>query len=298
METDEPIYISLEDVLRSKLGDKSRLVPGFVVNKLKSFICQDRMNMLLKHCFPAEGADFCRKVLGHLNISLKLVGAQKLPACGRVIFVCNHPLGGLDGMALIAMLSTIYPDSAVRFVVNDLLMAVRPLAKVFIPVNKHGAQSRSTLSALDEVLAGDDPVIIFPAGLVSRRNKKGKIEDLEWKKMFIAKAQTFKRDIIPLYFNGHNTDFFYKFARIREKSGLKFNIEMLRLPAEVFRSENSTFTIVCGDALPWQTLGKAGSALAAQIKSKVYALADRCAEDGEMINFSKETPYIDEPKDN
>lgn len=298
METDKPIYISLEEVLRDKLGRKSRLVPGFVVNKLKSFICQDRMNALLKECFPSEGADFCHKVLGSLNIAVKLVGKTKFPHEGRAIFVCNHPLGGLDGMVLIALLSSIYPGTTVRFVVNDLLMAIRPLAKVFIPVNKHGGQNKSTISALDEVLAGDAPVIIFPAGLVSRRNRKGKIEDLEWKKMFIAKARAFRRDIIPMYFHGHNTDFFYNFARLREKSGLRFNIEMIRLPSEVFRSGNSTFTVVCGDTLHWQELGIPTVQLASQIKSKVYALAAECSGDGELINFSKGNPNIDEPTDN
>lgn len=104
-------------------------------------------------------------------------------------------------------MATAYWGGEVKFVVNDLLMAIEPLSGTFIPVNKHGSQSRNSLGQLDRAMAGDNPVIIFPAGLVSRRGDDGQIRDLKWQKMFVAKSIQYGRDIIPVYFNGHNSSF-------------------------------------------------------------------------------------------
>lgn len=274
MTNDRPIHIDLRQVLKTKLGRKAALIPGFVVRRLEKTICQDRLNRILEITFPRQGAEFCKGVLDDLNISLDIQGIDNLPADGRCIFVSNHPLGGLDGIALIHFLTKHYGKD-VRFVVNDLLTAVKPLEPVFIPINKHGSQSRASVKALDNELAGDSPVIIFPAGLVSRRQPDGSIADLEWKKTFINKAIEFRRDIVPLYFGGTNSDFFYKFASRRKKLGMKFNIEMIYLPREVFRAENSTFRIVCGTPLSHTSLqgGRHADIEASQIRDAVYRLS-------------------------
>lgn len=287
MATDKPIYISLEEVLSNKLGSRSRFIPGWVVRWLEKVICQEQMNALLRDTFPAEGADFCRAVLHRLDISAKLVHPELLPTDSRCIFISNHPLGGLDGMIIIAILSSRYPDRTVRFIVNDLLMAIKPLSPVFVPVNKHGAQSRSSRELLDEVMAGDDPVVIFPAGLVSRKARGGAVKDLEWKKMFASKAAAHRRDVVPMYIDGQNSPFFYNFARWREKSGLKLNIEMVRLPAEVFRCGGTTFPIVCGSRIPWQffTHSKEIHLQATIAREMTYSLAADAQQPGEIIHF-------------
>lgn len=176
-------------------------------------------------------------------------------------------------MALIDFFSRHF-GTPVHFVVNDILMAIKPLNDVFVPVNKHGKQSRQTLATLDRIFNGPDPVIIFPAGLVSRKDKNGDIHDLEWQKMFVNRAITSQRDIIPVYFSGKNSDFFYNFAQRRKKLGLKFNIEMIYLPREVFRAAGTTFTLVCGKTVPWQQLrgGKQAAQTAQQLKDLVYSL--------------------------
>lgn len=271
-----PIKIDIKAVLRERLGGASRFVPSFLIRKLENLVCQQRLNDLLEHNFPSEGADFCRGVLNDLNVKVELVNSDRLPSPEqrRVIIVSNHPLGGLDGMALIDFF-TEYFGCTVMFVVNDLLMAVKPLAPVFLPINKHGHQSRAALTAIDQVLRGDMPVIIFPAGLVSRQHEQGgEIRDLEWKKMFVNKAVTFKRDIVPIYFDGVNSDRFYSFARRRESLGLKFNFEMALLPSEVFKAEGKVFKVNCGKIIPWQSLesGSEAEAEAQAIRRIVYDL--------------------------
>ena len=274
----QPLRIDLARVLQAKLGGKSRLIPKFIIKRLEKTICADGLNQLLANNHPKTGADFCRGVFQDLNVTINAENTRNLPSPDhrRVIIVSNHPLGGLDGMALIAFFNE-YFGGKIHFLVNDLLMVVKPLADVFVPINKHGAQDRRAKELIDDIFAGDDPILIFPAGLVSRLGKNNVVRDLEWKKMFVNKAIASKRDIIPVYFSGNNSQFFYKFARCRKRIGLKFNIEMIYLPREVFRSAGKTFAITCGPIIPWNTLkgGKQAVQTADRIKQIVYSLPDR-----------------------
>jgi len=273
-----PIKIDLQAVIRAKLGRKSRWIPRFMVRGLERLICQDQLNRLLEVTYPATGAEFCRGVFKDLGVTVSACGTENLPDTEnrRVIIVSNHPLGGLDGMALIDFFERRY-GGRIHFPVNDFLMAVKPLEKEFVPINKHGRQSRQAMENLDRIFAGNDPIIIFPAGLCSRLQKGNVIADLEWKKMFVAKAREYHRDIIPVFFEGLNSKFFYKFARWRKRSGLKFNIEMILLPREVFKSRGKNFVIHCGQAIPWQSLETTESptATAQNIKQTVYQLKSK-----------------------
>ena len=277
----KPLQLNIPQVLKSKMGRKYKLIPRPLVKWLERTICTEQLNKLLADNHPLRGAEFCRGVFKDLDVKIDVKGIENLPPPShrRVVIVSNHPLGGLDGMALIDFF-TEYFGGKVHFLVNDLLMAVEPLSDVFVPVNKHGAQSREAIRRIDNLFEGDDPILIFPAGLVSRLGNDGRIKDLEWKKMFVNKAVASRRDIIPVHFSGENSEFFYKFARRRKRLGLKFNIEMIYLPREVFRSKGKTFTISCGNLIPWQELGDGKNALqtAGEIREKVYKLQDKPSE--------------------
>lgn len=269
-----PLEINVGEVLRQRIPRYWRFIPKRLVRWLERTVCQDELNRLLRDNFPRRDADFCRGVLDDLGVTVNFHNLDNLPPkeLTRVLFVSNHPLGGLDGMALIDFVRTYY-GVAPRFIVNDLLNAVEPLSDTFIPVNKHGAQSREAILRLDDAFASDAPLLMFPAGLVSRRGKKGVVADLEWQKMFVAKARQYGRDIIPLHFYGENSSFFYKFAKFRRRIGLKFNIEMIYLPREVFRSKGKTFDVVVGKPIPHASLDDMPPARKAQqIRQMVYAL--------------------------
>ncbi len=273
-EKKRPLEINIGEVLRQRLPRYSRMIPRCVVRSLERTVCQDELNRLLRENFPRRGADFCRGVLDDLGVTVRFHNTGNLPPKEhkRVLFVSNHPLGGLDGMALIDFVRDYYGVEP-RFIVNDLLTAIEPLSDTFIPVNKHGSQSRQAIEALDEAFASDVPLLMFPAGLVSRRGKKGVVADLEWQKMFVTKARRYARDIIPLHFYGENSSFFYKFAKFRRRLGLKFNIEMIYLPREVFRSRGKTFDVVVGEPVSHASLGDMSPRdKAQQIRQQVYAL--------------------------
>ncbi len=250
----EAMKIDVDMVLRTRAAKYYRFIPGFLIRWLEKTICQEEMNGILSRNAGKDGVDFCRAALSDLGVSYTVDGT--LPDDGRkVVIVSNHPLGGLDGLVLADMVSRAYEDKRdVRFVVNDLLNFVRPLNSIFLGVNKHGAQSREASKRLEEAFASDAQILMFPAGLVSRKGDDGEIADLRWHKMVIQKAISSRRDIIPLYFNGVNSQFFYKFARLRTRLGLKFNIEMIYLPREIFRRDDRSFHITIGEPISWSSL--------------------------------------------
>ena len=268
------LEINVGEVVRQRLPRYYRYIPKWLIHKLERIICQDRLNELLRNNYPKRDAEFCRGVISDLKVDVEYHNVENLPPKGnpRVLFVSNHPLGVLDGMALIAFVESYYGE-APKFVVNDLLGAVEPLKGSFLPINKHGVQSRDAIKAIDEAFESDVPVIMFPAGLVSRRGKKGVVADLKWQKMFVTKAIKSRRDIIPLHFCGENSSFFYKFAKFRQRIGIKFNIEMIYLPREVFKSEGKHFDVVIGKPIPHGSLSDLSpNDKAQQIKDIVYSL--------------------------
>lgn len=268
--------IDVDKVLRLRAPGYYRFIPRAAVKWLERFIRQADLNTLLHHNEHLTGSDFAEGVIRDLDVHYKLAGEKIDPSNHRVILISNHPLGGVDGLVLSAAIRRIYglETDELKFVVNDLLTFVEPLRSIFIGVNKHGAQSRESAKLLDEAFDGDMPIVMFPAGLCSRLGDDGRIADLKWNKMVVSKAIFSRRDIIPMHFEGRNSSFFYKFARLRTRLGLKFNLEMLRLPAEIFGVKGSTFTITAGRPVAWQSLrgGKEAQSQADALRDTVYSL--------------------------
>ena len=270
MATEGPLEINLHKILR-KRGAK---VPGFLISFLERIIHQDELNGMLRAGYPAEGSEFAKRILDHLDISVETEGLDKLPE-GRYMFASNHPLGGLDGVALISLLGEKYGDDGVRFLVNDMLMNVEPLRKVFLPINKYGSQGRKAAAAINEAMASDMQILQFPAGLVSRLHDDGGIRDLDWQKSFVAKAIEYHRDIVPVHFIALNRKRFYRLARLRKKLGIKVNLEQAMLPAELCATRGKRFRAVFGTPISWETLrdsGKTPQELATDLRSAVYRL--------------------------
>lgn len=275
MKDDAVIKIDVDAIIRKRLPRHYRYIPRFVIKWVERTICQKRLNELLVENHGRYDADFCRGLLESLNITYEVKNEENLPPVDnhRILVVSNHPLGALDGVVMIDYLTHRYGGN-VKFVVNDLLLAVTPLRGVFVPINKHGRQSRQASCDVDEAFASNDPVIVFPAGMCSRRQSDGSICDLEWKKMFVNKAVEYGRDIIPVYFDAKNSSFFYKFAKFRTRLGLKFNLEMIYLPREMVNKQDARFEMIVGEPISFDKLksGKYAKKQAAEIKEIVYNL--------------------------
>lgn len=248
----QPMKIDVDKVLRERLPRHYKYIPRFVVHWLERTICQDKLNAILLKMAGKNSVDAATAALDEMDITVKATGLDRLPD-GRYMFVSNHPLGGLDGLALISLLGQRY-DRKIKFLVNDLLMAVEPLRGVFLPVNKYGSQSRTAASQIEEALKSDNQFITFPAGLCSRMQPDGNIADLPWQKATVVHAVNYQRDIVPIYFDAVNSRFFYRFAKWRKRLGIKFNIELVFLPKEMIKKCGSTLHAVIGEPIPWDSL--------------------------------------------
>ncbi len=246
------VKIDVDRVLRERLPRHYRFIPRCAVRWLERTICQDQLNTILEKMHGHNSVDAATIALREMDISVREHGLDNLPQ-GRYMFVSNHPLGGLDGLALISLLGNRY-DHHIKFLVNDLLMAVKPLRDVFLPVNKYGSQSRDAAAQIEQALTGDNQFITFPAGLCSRMQPDGTIADLPWHKAAVVHAVTHQRDIVPIYFDAHNSRFFYRFAKWRKKLGIKFNIELIFLPREMIKKCGSTLSVIVGEPIPWSSL--------------------------------------------
>ena len=246
------LSVDIEKVIRGKSQKLADRLPRFVLNYIKKTIHQDEINRLLLENREYTGVEFASHILKDLDVSYRVHFSGKRPAPdGRYIFVSNHPLGGLDGMILISYIGSSFGD--VKFIVNDLLMYIRPLTPVFVPVNKYGRMRHDNTRMFQETFDSDSQILYFPAGLCSRLIK-GKVTDLDWKKTFVTKAIESRRDIIPMFFSGENSRRFYRLANLRKKLGIKVNIETFLLPDEMFRKKGSAFDLYIGEPIPYTTL--------------------------------------------
>lgn len=273
---DKTIFtVDVEQILREKAGAKARRVPRFVLSWLKKIVHQDEVNQFLEQSSHLSGVEWLEACVEYLDMKLDVLGRENLPASddGRhYTFVSNHPLGGIDGVALGAILGRHY-DGHIRYLVNDLLMNLRGLAPLCIPINKTGSQSRDFPAMVEAGFKGDNHIIMFPAGLCSRRTN-GVVRDIPWRKTFVVKSVETQRDVVPIQFGGQNSNFFYTLANFCKRTGIKFNVAMLFLVDEMYKNTHKRFSVKIGKPIPWQTFDKSRTPAqwAAWVQKKVYEL--------------------------
>lgn len=267
-------YIVIRDVIRKKNPKLLSWMPNFLLKYLERILHEDDINQVMDHIGHLHGLDFVDALLEQeLKVKVVLEGAENIPQEGGVIFASNHPLGGLDGIAFMHAVGKHRKD--IKFLVNDILLNIKNLQPLFVPVNTLGPQGRKNSALIEEAYADEHALLVFPAGLVSRK-REGRIRDLEWKKSFISKSKRYKKNIVPVYIEGRNSDFFYNLARFREKIGLKVNLEMLYLADELFAQRGQTVTIRIGKPITYTKLDNSRSEKdwATYIKDIVYGMAN------------------------
>jgi putative hemolysin len=266
-------FIEVREVIRKKSPKVAKWIPSPLISYLERIIHEDDINYIMNKFEDKYGLDFVDALIDELGVEVILEGAEHIPTDGSVIFASNHPLGGLDGVAFMHAVGRYRRD--VKFLVNDILLNIKNLEPLFIPVNKLGSQGKGGIEMIERAYGGDDALLVFPAGLVSRK-QNGKIMDLEWKKSFINKSKKYQKDIIPVYIDGKNSNFFYNFARLRHKLGLKVNLEMLYLPDEMFAQRNHRVTIRIGERIPYTYFdtSKSEREWAQEMKQLVYNMAE------------------------
>ncbi len=273
LKTQDEIFIDLDKMVRNSSFKKMRYVPQFFVDYLKRIVHQEEINKFLSENVDTPKEEFLDKSLDFLEVTQVFKGIENLPSDNKkYIFFANHPLGGIDGLMLINYISK--KISPAKAIINDLLLNIKPLQAFFVGVNLYGEKSKDSVLKVEQLFSSDNQVIIFPAGLVSRKIK-GKIQDLKWKTTFVKKAIKHNRDIVPVYVDGQLSKFFYRLSNLRKFFGIKFNFELIYLSDEMFKQRGQTIKIVFGKPIPVSSLDRSLSydALAEKMRQKVYELA-------------------------
>ena len=274
--------IDVSSVLAAKAPRLARWIPRPLIGWLRRTIHEREINHILAEYWSLPPQEFIRACFREWGITYSIEGLDRLDGGKRYLFVANHPFGGMDGMMLADKLIDRFGDA--RVVVNDLLMHIEPLRPLWIPVNKHGSQNAAYARKMEEEFFGERQVLTFPAELCSRKID-GRVTDTEWKTNFLKKAYASQREIVPVFVEGRLSNFFYRVDRIRKALGIKFNIEMLWLPDEMFSQKGRHFRIVVGDPIPVAELQQAGS-LREQVeyvRKKAYFLEKKLAEGTESL---------------
>jgi len=198
------------------------------------------------------GFDFVEQALGYFDFNYSVVNTERerIPLTGRVIIIANHPIGSLDGLALLKLIGEVRRD--VKVVANDVLAAIKPLHSLLLPVdNMNGNTTRQNLKAIHHHLDQEGAVIIFPAGVVSRFGAKG-IRDGKWNSGFLKIATTTQSPILPIFVDGRNSTFFYSLSFLARP------LSTLWLVREMFKQSNHTLNIRIGNTIRFQNYNRVG----------------------------------------
>jgi len=244
--------VSVENVLKSRYPLLYKY-PSFIYKPillfLKMLFHESKINAFV-NVHTEVGLAFIDAALDHLNISYKVntKEIQNIPALGKVIIIANHPLGALDALALIQMVSSVRQDKKVKIVANHLLAQISQIKELIIPVdNFNEALSKNSLKLIDKALNNEEAVIFFPAGEVSRANVYG-IRDSKWKSGFVKFASRTQTPVLPIYINAKNSILFYLSSMVYKPFGT------MLLSHEMVTAKNSAFEFKIGELVSAQSI--------------------------------------------
>lgn len=265
-------FVDIEKAISDKNPRLLKILPKFIINYIKKVIHQEELNDAVNahsHRYRHDFVDAAMEVFGPKT---KVHGEHNIPKQGGVIMVANHPLGGLDGVAFMEVVGKVRED--IRFFVNDLLLSLKNFEELFVPINTLGKNSVEYKKKIEEVYAGKECLLIFPAGMVSRRHTGGMVKDLLWKKSFVVKAIEHQKDVYPVYIEASNSKFFYHLGYWRKRIGIKANIEMFYLVDEMYKQRGKTIGFIFGKPISWKTFTDEHTPeyWAEKVKEHVYAL--------------------------
>lgn len=235
--------------------DMQRMVPLFrgkwgerLMNLVVPLLAIDKVNGIYGRCCHQRGAEFSSLLLKDLQITYQINNPELIAQFpkGAFITVSNHPFGALDGITLISFMGQLRPDYKVM--VNSVLTYIEAMSPNFIAVEPYSHKKGSAVNMMgikDSIrhLREGHPLGFFPAGGVSKIQPNLRIEDNPWAENIVRLIRQMNVPVVPIYFHGHNSIFFYFLGLISWK------IRTLRLAPEVFRARGRTIRISLGQPI-------------------------------------------------
>ncbi len=218
----------------------------FIVKTLKKLIHEDDFNQVIEKNRHLRGYAFLDKLLHYFKFSYQVNHRciNNIPSEGRLVIIANHPIGTLDGLALIKLIRTVRPD--VRIVANRVLNHMEPLASLFFPVDVLSEKNnlRSFYRNLINALENDEAIILFPAGEVSRITPKG-VRDGQWQNGFLKLAKKTRSPILPIHIKAKNSAWFYSLSTLYKPLGTMLLVQ------EMFNKKNQEIKFKVGAPIPY-----------------------------------------------
>ena len=283
--------INIEQAVTNKypsFANKSPLFRKPTISLLKRLVYEDRINEFLTKNSDAKGFEFIDRVFEYFDYGYSIKSSEKanIPATGRVVIIANHPIGSLDGLAILRLISEVRSD--VKIVANDMLSHFSALDDLIIPLdNMTGGSARRSYKKVLEALEKEQAIIVFPAGEVSRAHPTG-IKDCQWRPGFLNFARRSKSPILPVFIGAKNSFLFYSASMIFKPLGTAL------LAHEMFNKQSRTIKFRVGKLIRHQSLSSESlqdRTLVKRLKRHVYKLG----KDGSKF-FETETT-IAHPED-
>jgi putative hemolysin len=244
-------------------GLNNRRMSGPIIKSLLRRLIHEQALLDFAEEYPhLHGIEFIDQVLDYFHFSYTVTNRQRenIPSSGKVIIIANHPIGSLDGLALLKLVHEVRSD--VKIVANDLLMSVQPLRSCLLPVrNMTGNSKKQHIQPIHTALAKEEAVIMFPAGEVSRFGLRG-VRDGLWQQGFLKMAERAKAPVLPIHINGCNSIPFYL------ASWLIKPLSTIMLVGEMFRQREKQLRMTIGPVIPYQAY--CGLAIDRKEKTKLF----------------------------
>lgn len=245
--------LNIEQTLGQKFPSFEQRSPWIkkpALSFLRKLLHEQEVNQFLDNHQDIEGFDFIDRVFDYFNFSYAVphLDRRNIPASGRVIIVANHPLGALDGLALLKLVGEVRRD--VKIIVNDVLMDFKAIDRLLLPVdNLNKSTQKSSINNILQCLNDDQAVIIFPAGEVSRIRPNG-VRDGKWAAGFLSFARKTRSPILPIYVAARNSSLFYSSSMLYKP------LSGMLLAHEMFNKNSTTISFRVGAPIAYQTIEK------------------------------------------
>ncbi|UTW04591.1 lysophospholipid acyltransferase family protein [Amphritea atlantica] len=265
--------VNVEQVITEKyptFASKPSIIRNTALFMLRRLFHEQEVNAFLEDNNNYQGFEFIDQVLDYFNFTYSLSNKDlmNIPSSGRVLIIANHPLGALDGLALLKMIGEIRKD--VRIVANDMLSSFSQLSPLLLPVdNLNRATRKQDIANINNALHNEEAVIVFPAGEVSRAGATG-IKDSNWNQGFLHFAKKTNSPILPVFIGGKNSSLFYTI------SGINRTLAALLLPREMFNKHSMNLKFKIGEPIPYSQLDKlpvSGPEKCKMVRKHLYRLA-------------------------
>lgn len=263
----------LKNHFHGSSDDTSNPLVRTAASVLKKLAHQDEINQFIETNQHLDGLEFNDAVLEHFNFSFQVSNKDRahIPDQDRLLIVANHPLGSLDGMALLKLVSEIRTD--VKIVADSLLCRVDPLKSVFLSIDHLSGKidREEKLRPIVAALEAEQAVILFPTEEVSRI-RPGGVRDGKWRTDFLHLAKKTKAPIVPVFIGGKNSALYYGLSGIYKPLGT------MMLLNEMFSQKDGEVLFRIGKPIPWASiteLNLSKKAIAERMRKQVYWLAKK-----------------------